>query len=613
MTFKLRALLATAILLCGLSHEYFALKAQEPSAAPAEPFGTEFGFRIFQQRCVSCHGNPTVKAPSPASLRQMPPEKIVEALTSGAMQIQGRGLSDLEKRRVAEALSARPLGTLLSGDANQMANHCAANPPLTAPSSTAVWNGWGADLTNARFQTIKAAGLTPEQVPRLKLKWAFGFPGGVSAYGQPAVGWGRVFVGSDNGHVYSLDAATGCLYWSFQSKAAVRNAISFGPVTGKGTSRYAVYFGDMLANMYALDAASGVLLWSTRVEEHFAARITAAPALYRGRLYVPVSSFEEFSASSPDYQCCTSRGSVTTLDANTGQQIWKTYTIPEAPKPVGRNSKGTQLYAPAGASVWNTPTIDSQRRSLYFGTGDSETEPAVATSDSILALNMDTGKVLWHYQAQAKDTWLGGCDGPNKGENCPKELGPDWDIGNSPILRSLSGKKRILIAGTKNGDVFALDPDKNGARVWKINVAKPNTPDSGIVWGGAADEHNAYYGLTSGGMVAVQLATGERTWFTPLTPPGSNTGNGAAASAIPGAVFGGGTDGKLHALSTADGKPLWEFDTAREFETVNKVKANGGSIVAPGPIVAGGMLFVGSGYSVIDQRPGNVLLAFAVE
>jgi polyvinyl alcohol dehydrogenase (cytochrome) len=590
------------------------MQAQTPAANPPEESGTEFGFRVFQQRCVTCHGNPdaSVKAPDPAALRQMPPERILEALTTGVMQIQGRTLSDLDKRRVAEALSARRMGATESGDAKRMRNVCSANPALGDLAAKPNWNGWGVDLLNTRSQTAKAAGLTPQQVPRLKLKWAFGIPGGVSAHGQPTVAWGRVFVGTDIGYVYSLDAATGCVYWSFQTKGAVRNAITMGPVTGQGPAKYAVYFGDMLANLYALDAQTGALLWTNHVDDHFAARITAAPALYQGRLYVGISSFEEFSASSPDYPCCTARGSVSAIDANTGKLIWKTYTIPETPKPTRKNSKGTQLYAPSGASVWNTPTIDLQRRALYFGTGDSETEPAQPTSDAVMALNMDTGKALWHYQAQKDDVWLGGCDGPNKTENCPKELGPDWDIGNSPILRTLAGGKRVLIAGTKNGDVFALDPDKNGAQLWRTSVVPPKAT-GGIVWGGAADARNAYYGLTSGGMAAVQLATGERAWFTNLTAPGSRAGNGAAASVIPGVVFGGGVDGKLHALSTADGKPLWEFATAREFDTVNGVKAHGGSIVAPGPIVAGGMLFVGSGYSVINELPGNVVLAFSAE
>jgi polyvinyl alcohol dehydrogenase (cytochrome) len=603
-----RFLLLLLVAVCAwLIEPCFFLGAQTTDA------GTEYGFRTFQQRCVRCHGNPDVKAPPPAALRQLAPEKIIEALTTGVMQIQGRDLPDLEKRQVAEALSARPLGTMSSGDSRQMTNRCPANSPLRDLDSSPSWNGWGVDLTNRRFQPLREAGLTAQQVPHLKLKWAFGFPGGVSTYGQPAVAGGRVFVGSDIGYVYSLDAATGCIHWSFQTRGAVRNAISIGPVAGHGASAYAIYFGDMLANMYALDAVSGTLLWNSHVEEHFAARITGAPALYSGRLYVPVSSFEEFSASSPDYPCCTSRGSVVALDANTGKQIWKTYTIPNAPKPVRKNGKGTQLFAPAGASVWNTPTIDLLRRAIYFGTGDSETEPAAPTSDSVLALNMDTGKVMWHYQAQKSDTWLGGCDGANKTENCPKQLGPDWDIGNSPILSTLSGGKRVLVAGTKNGDVFALDPDKNGALLWRTSVAKPNTADSGIVWGGAADASNVYYGLTSGGLVAVQLATGERTWFTPLAVAGLPAGNAAAVSVIPGVVLGAGVDGSLHALSSEDGKPMWKFDTAKDFVTVNGVKAHGGSIAAAGPVVAGGMLFVGSGYSVIDQKAGNVLLAFASE
>ena len=602
---------AVMVLSTGLSY-HMPLGAQDVAGKAASITGTEFGFQTFQQHCAQCHGNPAVKAPTPAALRQLPPEKIISALTSGAMRIQGQALSEVDKRRVAEALSARPLGSLQSGSAQQMPNLCRENPPLGDLAATPSWNGWGGDATNSRFQPANAAGLTRRQVGQLKLKWAFGFPGGVSAYGQPTVAWKRVFVGSDTGYVYSLDAATGCVYWSFEAKGAVRNAISMGPFAGDGSAKYAVYFGDMLANMYAVNAATGSLLWKSHVEDHFAARITGAPALYQGRVYVPVSSFEEFSASSPDYACCTSRGSVSALDANTGRTIWKTYTIPNPPQPTRKNSKGVQQYAPAGVSVWNTPTIDIQRRALYFGTGDAETEPAAPTSDAVMALSMDTGKMLWYHQAQKNDVWLGGCDGAAKTDNCPKDLGPDWDIGNSPILRSLPGGTRVLIAGTKNGNVFALNPDNAGALLWTASVVAPSAK-GGIVWGGAADDRYAYFGLTSGGIAAVQLATGERAWFVRLSPAGSSTDNGAAASAIPGVVFAGGKDGRIHALSTTNGAPIWEFDTAKRFPTVNKVPARGGSIIAPGPVVADGMLFVGSGYAVIDQQPGNVLLAFSTE
>jgi len=193
-------------------------------------------------------------------------------------------------------------------------------------------------------------------------------------------------------------------------------------------------------------------------------------------------------------------------------------------------------------------------------------------------------------------------------------MGPDADIGNSPILSTLPDGRRVLINGTKNGEVFALDPDNRGALVWRV-PANSGGGRGGIVWGGTADHENVYYGLGSGGMAALKMANGQRAWFQPINAPGGRgSSNNAAATMIPGVVFVGGTDGKLHALSTTDGALLWEFETARPFETVNKVAAaNGGSIGSIGPVVAGGMMFVGSGYGVGATGWGNVLLAFAPE
>ena len=213
---------------------------------------------------------------------------------------------------------------------------------------------------------------------------------------------GRVFVGSDIGYVYSLDAKSGCVYWSYQTKGSVRNAISLGPVKTAIRAKYAVYFGDAHANVYAVDAQTGAELWIKKIDDHFAARVTAAPTLYDGRLYVGVSSSEEFSAATPDYPCCTSRGSVVALNASTGRASLEDLRGPETPKPTRKNSKGVQLYAPAGGSVWNSPTIDQKRKAVYFGTGDSETEPAAKTSDSIMAVDMNTGKMLWHLSGAGR-------------------------------------------------------------------------------------------------------------------------------------------------------------------------------------------------------------------
>ena len=231
----------------------------------------------------------------------------------------------------------------------------------TDPSAGAAWNGWGPDATNARFQSAKAAGITAAQVPNLKLKWAFGLPNAASMYGQPTVAGGRVFFGADTGYVYALDAKSGCVAWGFQAAAGVRNAVSVGPVKGHAGSAYAAYFGDLRGNVYALDAATGKALWIVSVDPHPLAAVTGSPILHKGRLYVPLASREEAAGGGPDYPCCTFRGSIVALDANTGKQIWKTHIIDQEPKPTKKNSRGVQLYAPSGAGIWDTPTIDEAR------------------------------------------------------------------------------------------------------------------------------------------------------------------------------------------------------------------------------------------------------------
>ena len=609
-----------------------AAQAPPPGAPPAPSINaangasarTEQGFGLFQQKCLACHGKAEYeRAPTPAALREMTPEHIYEVLTTGVMfPVIGAQLTDQERRLTAESIAGRLMGTAASGDAAKMPNRCAANPRLPDPSALPAWNGWGVDLDNSRYQP--KPGLSEDQVSKLKLKWAFGFPGGSSAFGQPSVVAGRVFVGADTGYVYSLDARTGCVHWSAQTKAGVRNAMTVAAIKGFPGVRYAVFFGDVKANVYALDADTGRQLWTNHVEDHITDRVTAAPAFYRGRLYVPISSWEEFRAADPSYGCCTSVGAVAAVDANTGRTLWKTYVIPERPAPTRKNNRGVQQYGPAGGSVWNTPTVDPKRNAVYIGTGDATTFPAADTSDAAMALDMTSGRILWSVQAHKNDSFLGGCaaNAPDRSDNCPKVQGPDWDIPGSPILRDLGGGKRLLVVGTKPGDILALDPDRNGAVVWRKSIsggplagdgpAYPGGTRVGVHWGGAADARAVYYGLTNGGAAAMRLSDGERLWFSPLNrAENPRANNAAAASATPTAVFVGGNDGKLFAVSTKDGRQLWSFDTAQRFDTVNKVPAKGGSITAPGATVAGGMVFIGSGYSTTSGEPGNVLLAFA--
>ncbi|HJT87080.1 MAG TPA: PQQ-binding-like beta-propeller repeat protein [Bryobacteraceae bacterium] len=494
-----------------------------------------------------------------------------------------------------------------------LAAQCPSKRDWNGAESGPAWNGWGLDLSNTRFQPAAGAGIPGDQLVRLKLKWAFGFPGAKSIYGQPAVVGGRVFLGVDTGMVYSLDEATGCVYWSFQAEAGVRTTISVEPA---GEGRFAAYFGDLKANVYAVNAESGDLLWKVRADDHPVARITGAPKFYNGRLYVPVASGEEGAGVNPKYACCTFRGSVVALDGATGRRIWKTYTIAEAPRPTHKTSTGVQLWAPSGGGVWNSPTIDPKRHALYVGTGDAYSEPAAPTTDAILAMDLDSGKILWSAQDTAHDAWLVGCDGARHTENCPANLGPDQDFGSPPILKTLPDGRTILVAGQKSGNVWAHDPDHRGAVVWRTALVNDTTKFGGkIVWGGAADDQNAYFGLATGGVAALELRNGERKWFTPLEPTAALAkyrGQDGALSAIPGAVFSGGWDGVLRALSASTGQVVWEYNTAREFQTVNGIAAKGGSLGAQGATVAGGMMFIGSGYvGVRNGMPGNVLLAFS--
>jgi len=550
----------------------------------------------------------------------MTPERIYEALTTGKMKSQVEGMADPQVRRIAEFLAGRPLGSSGVGDASRMMNKCRDNPALSDVSAGAAWNGWGHDLENTRFQPAQSARLTAAQLPNLKLKWAFGFPKGETSSSQPTLAAGRVFVGSDNGYIYSLDSATGCVYWSFEGGSIVRGTVTVGAVSTQG-ARYAVFFGDGHANVFGVNAQDGKLLWKVKVDPHVVARITAGTKYYNGKLIVPVSSSEEFSGGSPGYPCCTSRGSVVALDANTGKEVWRAWVVPGDPKPFKTMANGVKLYAPGGGGVWNTPTIDPVRNAVYFGTGDATTAPSPKTTDAIMAVDLNTGDLLWTFQADENDVFMGGCGGQNRSEICPTPNGPDLDIGNPPILKALPGGKRVLIAGTKRGHVFALDPDNRGALLYRVlaTTGAAVTPGTGggrgggggganIVWGGAADDNNVYYGA-GGGVAALRLNNGEHLWT--FTGRGSL---GAAPTVIPGVVFEGSSTGMLYAINAIDGKQIWEFNTAQNFTTVNGVDAHGGAISISGAVAVNGTLYVSSGYAISSGASGgNVLLAFSAE
>jgi polyvinyl alcohol dehydrogenase (cytochrome) len=604
------------------------------------------GVAQYFNNCASCHEStdPSHQAPRTAVLKQMTPEHVLDVLTNGSMRSNAAAISDADKRLIAEWVGGRKIDNESVGAADKMTNVCSTHPPVRETSAPA-WNGWGADLRNTRSQTAAAAGLTPAQVSRLQLKWAFGFPGATALYSQTVYD-GRIYVSSNAGYVYSLDASSGCVHWAFRAQAAVRSSFTIGRLS-RTNARLAIFFGDIRGTAYALDASTGAVIWKTLTDSHPLARITGTPALNDGRLYVPVGSLEEPEAGQANYACCTFRGFVVALDATTGKEVWKTYTIPETPKVVGKNSLGRDMLAPAGGDVWVTPTLDVRRRALYVTTGNAFSGTP-SGANAVMAFNMDTGKVLWTMQALALDVWHNGCvqNVPGRGgargrsgapqgapaagrgaggergnayppENCPPQdiLGPDWDFGAPPALARMSDGREILIAPQKQGLIWAINPD-TGQVLWKQDVAREIDGGRGeTLFGGAVDSERAYFGLTSSGHVALDLKTGEELWWTPATPPAgrqNQRGIVGAVTLIPGAVLSGARDGMVRAVSSRTGQLLWEFDTAREFTTVDGVAAKGGSAASGGPIVANGMLFIGSGYPGFQNgQPGNVLLAFA--
>ena len=575
------------------------------------------GAALYKERCATCHDNPQsqLRMPKRAEIAARTPEAVMDAMFTGAMVTQAAGLTQAEGRAIALYLTGKNFGTV----SQAMAGQCTGTIAKFTPDAKADWNGWGVDPSNSRFQPNP--GLSAADVPRLKLKWAFGFPGDNSAAAQPTVVGGRVFVGSNHGTVYSLDQRTGCIIWSFDTGAGVRTAMTVAPA--KTAGKYIVYFGDERSSAHALDADTGKELWKTKVEDHPASRITGAPTFYDGKLYVPVSSIEEAFAQRSNYECCTFRGSVVALDGETGKEIWKSNTVLDPAKPFKKNSAGTQQYGPAGAAVWSSPTIDAKRKLVYVATGDSYTDMDIDTSDAVIAYSLDTGKLEWVSQVEAKDNFVMGCP---RSANCTESKGPDYDFGTSVVLRDIGGGKQVLLAGQKSGILWGLDPDHKGKILWQLKLGAGSAL-GGIEWGHAADRQNAYVAISDRivragaqpGISAVNLATGEKVWSTPApavtcaVPAGCIPGQAAAVSVIPGAVFSGALNGHFRAYATSDGKILWDFDTATNFDTVNKVTAKGGSVDASGPTIANGMVLTNSGYGQFGGKAGNVLLAFSVD
>jgi len=590
---------------------------------------THPGKGLYEESCSGCHDGSVSRAPHFSWLEMMSASVIYEAMNVGVMSVQAAALADGEKLLITEYLTRTKLESGAALKVNEPPMCTDGDFDLSSPAQAV---NWGHD-TN-RYSPSTVAGLTVPEIPNLELKWAFAFPDAFRARSQPTIAMGTVFVGSQDGRVYALDLETGCARWTFSAAAEVRTGIvlSLSEAPMSKDNPPLAYFGDIIARFYAINALTGELVWSLKADDHPSATLTATPAFHEGMVFVPVSSLEVIPAADPAYECCTFRGSVLAIDATSGDVLWRHHTIPGEPSEVSRTSIGTKVLSPSGAPVWSSPTVDVKRGLIYVGTGENYSSPADENSDAVLAIDMATGARVWTRQSTSGDAWNVACmmaDNPN----CPPEDGPDFDHGSSILIVELDKDKDILLAGHKNGTVYALDPDNKAEVLWATEVGRGSI-QGGVHFGMSAADTQLYVPINDmnntrngdyldpeqarPGMHSIDANTGKLLWSNvqknvcfdedEFCDPGISS----AVTSIPGAVFAGHLDGFVRAYASGDGALLWEYDTRPERVGVNGIAGYGGSMSGAGPAIVAGHLVINSGYGLYNHEPGNLLMVFAV-
>ena len=445
------------------------------------------GEEVYTKRCSGCHDQTNPRIPPRDTLKKMPAARILKILDFGVMMQVAYHMPREEREAVAKYLGTDGAETVLPAEA-----FCKDRTVAINDKSKFIWDGWGPKGDNARFETADVAGLSIDQVKKLKLKWAFGYDGDVNAFALPAFFDGQIFVGSARGTVHALRAESGCVQWTYDANGPVRSAMIVVP----NGARHTLLFGDQIGWYYALEAETGKLIWKKHIEDHDTARLTGAALVHDGVVYVPVASWEETRSSGEDYLCCTFRGSLVALRIRDGQQVWKSYMM-EEPSERGKTAAGKAKWGPSGASIWSTPVYDTKRNLIYVTTGDNFSAPATLTSDALVAINPADGKIVWSSQTTANDV-------------SPSEKGPDFDFGAAPVLIKTPEGRELVLAGQKSGIVYAFDPDKKGEVVWQTRVGRGGA-NGGVQWGLSYDGQKVYAAVSDRGGKRVTDANGVTT------------------------------------------------------------------------------------------------------
>lgn len=597
-------------------------------SAVAQDEGSPHGRALYEQRCESCHGQPQgTRAPTLDALRKMSAQTLRYTLTQGVMQPQAAGMAPSELDVLIEYLAAPANPALAWADNLQ----CSADRAVVDIDTAPVVTSFGIDPRSHRRLSARATGLTTDDMPKLELKWALGFPDVTSLRSQPVIVGSTLFIAvGQSARVYALDADTGCVKWTYVSETPLRTSLTFGEL-GRG-GRKVLLIGGEDARLHVIDARDGQRIWVRDVRVFDRSRTTAAPIIHGDRIIVALSNAEAGRAANDNFECCRTHGAVVALDAVTGDRLWVAHTM-EGAILQGVNAIGVPRWGPSGAPIWATPTIDSERNLVYVATGENFSLPATKTSDAILAIDLTDGSIKWSFQGTPRDAWNSSCGTERSGANCPPEsesIREDWDFGGSVVLTRTSAGKDILLAGQKSGHVWALDPDANGKLIWSRRIGYGTTL-GGVHWGVAVDDHRVFVPINDSvrpnrfskdpmpGMYALNIDDGQMVWSFRAQPDcagqraahakqcGNFYGLSSPPLVVDSAVITSSVDGKLRIFDAASGRLLFTDDTLREFPTINGVRAHGGQMDNGGFVAANGTLFVQSGYG---STPGNVLIAY---
>lgn len=588
------------------------------------------GRAVYEKTCSTCHAQPAnPRAPTLVGLQVMTPQRLREVISEGGiMAPMATGLSEKEKADLIAWLTA---GQATAPASWTDAIMCSAEKRAVSASATVVSGGFGVDGAQTRSYTARQAGLKKTELGNLEVAWAIAFPGQGSGTGASILSDGTMFV-TGGQKVVALDAATGCAKWTYA--ASSRNTPAIGEIGGKKVIAFSAG-----RDIHVLDAATGALVWkaSGQPVNGTGGAVRGGVIFARDKIVVPLSASGVASGANPKSECCSGHGSVVVLNAKDGSHAWEWHTMKEPEYNGQVSSAGVKQKGPSGAPIWSVPVYDAKRNHIIVTSGENTSHPGTDTSDAVIALDLDTGKVTWQYQAMAADVWNMACDvesGKN-GPNCPVLFGGDgrdYDFGAGAIVTSAGGKD-IVLAGQKSGHAWALDAN-TGKVLWSQRVGE-GTALGGVHWGITTDGTNMIVPIndplispdpkfvSKAGLYAFNLKTGKPAWSFAAKPDCAGERNklvtncetrygfSAAPLVIDGAVVGATLGGQVYVLDSKTGAVINKLDTIGPQKTLNSaVAGKGGSIDSHGVSAGFGMIFVNSGYGSFSQTPGNVLIAY---